>query len=112
MIPRFQYPHTKDYLTTNISESTNMVLKVKADHKVKELPDLFILLSTRIKAVFEDEKKALYGQGEYVLTPFFKDVMKRFKLSDEDWETMPEKEKEQVMTYLLSANKRRKGDEN
>ena len=69
--------------TNNACESMNNILKLSTNWKACKLPDLVGKLHKIVKLQYRDIRRALHGQGNYVLAPW----TRKFQVSQMVWES-------------------------
>ncbi|XP_046346407.1 uncharacterized protein LOC124126896 [Haliotis rufescens] len=83
--------------TNNACESMNNIIKLSTNWKSLKIPDLTDKLHTIVKIQYADMRRALYGQGNYQLTPW----MAGFKLSNACWTSKSQQEKDRHFRKFL-----------
>ena len=81
----------------NNSESINHVLKLAVEWKPQRVTDLVAHLRDVVRAQYADLKRALYGQGEFHMTPHFQSHV----IANCRWGCMSEKRQEEAFSAFM-----------
>ena len=84
--------------TNNNCESMNHILKLSCDWKPQRLPELIRRLESVVRGQMQEVRRALHGQGEFVLAPAYA----KLGMSDMLWKQLSDQEKLEQVALLYT----------
>ena len=89
----------------NSCESMNHILKLACNWRSQKQPELVDIIFKIVRLQYADIKRAIYGMGNYELTPW----MEKLKVSQVHWSAKSEEDKEQhFQKFLKGATKKKR----